>query len=284
MRAIIRAMLASPVPVLGFVAPGGARAASAGTYILYATALAAMAPGTNLGAATPVSLFGPTPLPVTPRKPKPPAKPGPPPNAELVKITNDAVAYIRGLATLHGRNADWAEKAVREAVSLPYDAALEQHVIDLVADDVPDLLAKAERPHGRRRRQDRAARHRRAGSRPGRARPARPPARRADQRPRRRLPAAAGRRWPASPSKPSHPGIYAPGVLGAICLLLGGYGLNLLPIDYAGLALVLLGVGLMVAGGFRALVRRLRARRRGLLRDRLADDVRDAGPAIAARR
>ncbi|MBV8398716.1 MAG: hypothetical protein JOZ17_08240 [Acetobacteraceae bacterium] len=150
MREIIRAILASPVPVLAYVAPSGARAASAGTYIVYAAALAAMAPGTNLGAATPVSLFGPTPL---PRPEKAPAGEGrkadhfgtdDSPSALLTKVTNDAAAYMRGLATLHGRNAEWAEKAVREAVSLPYDAALAQHVIDLVASDLPDLLAKAD--------------------------------------------------------------------------------------------------------------------------------------------
>ena len=107
MRAIIRAMLASPVPVIAYVAPSGARAASAGTYILYASALAAMAPGTNLGAATPISLFGDAALPDTTGKP--PAQPASSESAERIKILNDAVAYIRGLATLHGRNADWAE-------------------------------------------------------------------------------------------------------------------------------------------------------------------------------
>src|SRR5215469_10204498 len=134
MRDIIRAMLSSRVPVLAYVAPSGARAASAGTYILYAAALAAMAPGTNVGAASPVSLFAATPLAGSGASPADdggkvdqPAKAAPR-DAELTKVTNDAVAYIRGLATLHVRNADWAEKAVREAVSLPYDAAFEQHV------------------------------------------------------------------------------------------------------------------------------------------------------------
>ena len=150
MRDIIRAMLASPIPVLAYVAPSGARAASAGTYVLYAAALAAMAPGTNLGAATPVSLFGPTPLPGPATTPAGdcgkswPARSQRRSDALSTKVTNDSVAYIRALAVLHGRNADWAEKAVREAVSLPYDAALDQHVIDLIAADVPDLLAKAD--------------------------------------------------------------------------------------------------------------------------------------------
>jgi membrane-bound serine protease (ClpP class) len=109
-----------------------------------------MAPGTNLGAATPVSLFGPATSPAP--KPAPSGEgaknehPAAPASEDTLqtKATNDAAAYIRGLAALHGRNADWAERAAREAVSLPFDAALEQHVIDLVASDVPDLLAKAD--------------------------------------------------------------------------------------------------------------------------------------------
>lgn len=244
MRDIIRAVLASPVPVLAYVAPGGARAASAGTYILYAAALAAMAPGTNLGAASPVSLFAPTPLlgpGATSTKPTPR-------DAELTKVTNDAVAYIRGLATLHARNADWAEKAVREAVSLSYDAALQEHVIDLVASDVPDLLAKA---NGRIVIvQNRPLRLDTSGLAITSVEPGL----------RDRLLALL-----TNPSivyllllaglfgivfEVSHPGLYAPGVIGVICVLVGGYGLNLLPIRYAGLALVLLGLGLMAAEAF----------------------------------
>jgi membrane-bound serine protease (ClpP class) len=254
MRDIIRAMLASRVPVLAYVAPGGARAASAGTYILYAATLAAMAPGTNLGAASPVSLFAPTPLAGPDVKPAgdgdkadKPAKAAPR-DAELTKVTNDAVAYIRGLATLHARNADWAEKAVREAVSLSYDAALEQHVIDLVANDLPDLLAKA---NGRRVIvQGRPLLLDTSGLTVTVVGPGL----------RDRLLSLL-----TDPSivyllllaglfgiafEASHPGIYAPGVVGVICVLVGGYGLNLLPIDYAGLALVLLGLGLMAAEAF----------------------------------
>ena len=251
MRDIIRAMLACSVPVLAYVAPSGARAASAGTYLLYAAALAAMAPGTNLGAATPVSLFGPTPLPgpVTP-----PADDGGKPatsaprDALFTKVTNDSVAYIRALAALHGRNADWAEKAVREAVSLSYEAALDQHVIDLVAFDLPDLLAKAD---GR--------------SAIVRGKPVRLATQGAEivhLEPSWRdrllglltdpsivyllLLAGVG----GVAFELSHPGVFAPGVVGAICLLLGGYGINLLPVSYAGLALALLGLGLMVAEAF----------------------------------
>lgn len=253
MREIIRAMLASPIPVLAYVAPSGARAASAGTYVLYAAALAAMAPGTNLGAATPVSLFGPTPLPGPATLPAGDGKLGQPADktpadALLTKVTNDSVAYIRALAALHGRNADWAEKAVREAVSLPYDAALDQHVIEVIASDVPDLLAKAD------------------------GRPAivqGKPVRLATQATeiihfepswRERLLGLL-----TDPSivyllllagiggiafELSHPGVFAPGVIGTICLLLGGYGINLLPISYTGLALALLGLGLMIAEAF----------------------------------
>src|SRR5205085_3596141 len=139
MREIIADVLASPVPVIGYVAPSGAHAASAGTYILYATHIAAMAPGTNLGAATPVQIGGPIPgLPSgKPDKNDKEAKDAKeagtkPKDAMGEKATNDAVALIRSLAELHGRNADWAEKAVREAASLSANAALGEHVIDLI--------------------------------------------------------------------------------------------------------------------------------------------------------
>jgi membrane-bound serine protease (ClpP class) len=245
MRAIIRAMLASPVPVLAYVAPSGARAASAGTYILYAAALAAMAPGTNLGAATPISLLGPPP---NDRAKTNHDAPGQTPDTLLTKVTNDAAAYIRSLAVLHGRNADWAEKAVREAVSLPYDAALDQHVIDLVANDIPDLLTQA---NGRTVL--------------------------VQGKPMRLATLTLeiveiGPSWRdqllallSDPSivyvlllvgmfgiafELSHPGVFAPGVIGVICLLVGGYAINLLSINYAGLALTLLGLGLMAAEAF----------------------------------
>lgn len=174
MRDIIRAILASPVPVATYVSPSGARAASAGTYILYASHIAAMAPATNLGAATPVSIGG-----EPPRQPESVGKDDPeskdaekgnsgaargdergaapndgaanrraksrdPDSAMERKVINDAVAYIRGLAELRNRNADWAEDAVRNAVSLGATEAWQMRVVDHVARDIPDLLAKAD--------------------------------------------------------------------------------------------------------------------------------------------
>ena len=142
MRAIIKEILASPVPIATHVTPSGARAASAGTYMLYASHVAAMSPGTNLGAATPVQIGG------TPAAPPedPPDKQAPAGegggDAMSRKQVNDASAYIRGLAQLRGRNAEWAERAVREAVSLTAEEALKQRVVDVVASSVPDLLAQ----------------------------------------------------------------------------------------------------------------------------------------------
>src|SRR5262252_7889097 len=147
MREIDAAILASPVPVATYVAPHGARAASAGTYIAYASAIAAMAPGTNIGAATPVQL-GASPggqkadQDKDKEKDKDKDKAAEPADTETRKIINDAVAYIRSLAELHGRNADWAVEAVRNAASIPASEALKLHVIDVIADDVPDLLRK----------------------------------------------------------------------------------------------------------------------------------------------
>jgi membrane-bound serine protease (ClpP class) len=252
MREIITDVLASRVPVVGYVAPSGAHAASAGTYILYATHIAAMAPGTNLGAATPVQIGGPLPgLPdATPEKSdkdkkdggeqKPKTK-----DAMTAKATNDAVALIRSLAELRGRNADWAEKAVREAASLSAKAALQEKVIDLVARDQAELLAQID---------GRAVEIAGGGT--------------------RRLATVDATREAIEPGwisqflrvitdpniafilmlvgiyglifEFSSPGTVAPGVIGTICLLLGLYALNMLPVNYAGLALILLGITLLV--------------------------------------
>ena len=257
MRTIIRAILSSPVPVAAYVAPSGARAASAGTYITYASAIAAMAPGTNLGAATPIQMGRVPRLPGgAPDQPNgqkgkekgsedktnPAAEPA---DTETRKAVNDAVAYIRGLAELNDRNADWAAEAVRTAVSLPASEALKLHVIDVIADDVPDLLRKID------------GRTVKVAGKP------------------ERLATAGLDVVMAAPdwrtellsviTDPNvafilmligvyglifeflNPGAVAPGLVGSISLLVALYALNLLPINYAGAALVLLGIGLMVA-------------------------------------
>jgi len=242
MREIVRAILASPVPVAGYVAPGGARAASAGTFILYACQIAAMAPGTNLGAASPVSLFG-----SFSSKPSKSGKPVPG-DTEARKVMNDAVAYIRGLARLNGRNADWAEEAVRTAASLPADEALKMNVIDLVADNVQQLLARID---GRTVTISGSQQTLKlAGARIVRLAPGL----------RTRLLLIF-----TNPNVAyllllvgvwglifefSHPGIFAPGVTGAIALFLGFAALSIIPVNLAGLALTLLGLGLMVAEAF----------------------------------
>lgn len=242
MRDIIAEVMASPVPVVGYVAPSGAHAASAGTYILYATHIAAMAPGTNLGAATPVEIGGSMPDLLNQNgkdKPK---------DAMTAKITNDAVAFIRSLAELRGRNADWAEKAVREAASLSAGAALQEHVIDLIATDEVDLLRQVDG-----RAVELAGKTRRLTTKDAAIEPIDP-----------------GRvsRFLAVITDPNFalilllvgvyglifefvsPGAVAPGVVGTICLLLGLYALNLLPVNYAGLALMLVGITLLIIEAF----------------------------------
>jgi len=161
MRDINRAIIASPVPVIVYVSPSGSRAASAGTYMLYASHIAAMSPATSLGAATPVQIGGVPDMkpPILPKQDKEDdgeegqdkaegsAEKEPAPamgDTMTKKIVNDAVAYIRSMAEMRGRNADWAERAVREAASLSSDEALQQNVIDVVATDTNDLLAKVD--------------------------------------------------------------------------------------------------------------------------------------------
>ncbi len=254
MRDIIRDIVASPMPVLSYVAPSGARAASAGTYILYASHVAAMAPGTNLGAATPVNLGGEgSPLPGR----EPPASgprngaasgPDSARTASQAKAVNDAVAYIRSLADLHGRNADWAERAVREAVSLPAREALDQGVIDVVANDVADLLGQAD------------GREVRLGAGTVKLRTAGLELRHIEPDWRSRALGVI-----TNPNLAlilmmigvygllfefMNPGALVPGVVGGICLLIGLYALSALPVSYAGAALMLLGLGLLVAEAF----------------------------------
>ncbi|MFQ3237007.1 MAG: membrane-bound serine protease (ClpP class), partial [Paraglaciecola sp.] len=138
MRQIIQRILSSTIPIVGYVYPRGARAASAGTYILYATHIAAMAPATTLGAATPVQI-GATQSPGTSESDKDPQKTQPDSTMER-KITNDAIAYIEGLADLRGRNRQWAAEAVRSAASLSSSDALKHQVINIIAVDTTDLL------------------------------------------------------------------------------------------------------------------------------------------------
>lgn len=261
MRSIIKAILISPVPVASYVAPAGARAASAGTYILYASHIAAMAPGTNLGAATPVQIGGPGAEPEH-EKPAPRRKNDTPRNESggtgltdnpaaspmTRKQVNDAAAYIRGLAQLRGRNAEWAERAVREAVSLPAEEALKLHVIDYVAADTPALVARLDGKKVNALGQDKQLQTRGAPV--------------IDAQPDWRA------KLLAVITNPSialllmtvgvyglifefmNPGVGLPGVAGAICLLLALYALQLLPVNYAGLALIFLGMAFMIAEAF----------------------------------
>jgi membrane-bound serine protease (ClpP class) len=255
MRQIIQAILASPVPVATYVTPQGARAASAGTYILYASHIAAMAPATTLGAATPVAVGMPG-APQAPRERPDPSTPAPkgtpetlapasPADAMTAKQVNDAAAFIRGLAVQHGRNAAWAERAVREAASLSATEALREKVVDVVALDIADLLAQID---GRTVRM--ASGELRLQTR-GLTTLAQPP----DWR--HRLLGVI-----ANPSLAlillmigvyglmfefSSPGFGLPGTVGAVCLLLAMFALQLLPVNYAALALILLGFALLAA-------------------------------------
>jgi membrane-bound serine protease (ClpP class) len=251
MRQIITRMLACPIPILVYVAPEGARAASAGAYILYAGQIAAMAPATHVGAATPVSLEGSTPLPV-PKDNQPPASaasaathPAEQSDAESQKVLNDSIAYIRSLAQLRGRDAQWAEQAVRGAATLTADEAVQQHVIDFVATSSSELLAKAS---GRKVQVgDRTVTLQLEGASI------------------RDYPPSARSQFLAIITNPAiayalllvgvmglfleatHPGVFLPGIAGGICLLVGLYALQLLPVSYAGLALMALGIGLLAA-------------------------------------
>lgn len=248
MREMIQAILASPVPVATYVSPSGARAASAGTYLLYASHIAAMAPGTNLGAATPVSIGigGEQPERKDDGKGRAPGAPGG--NAMEKKVTQDAAAYLRSLAQLRHRNAEWAEKAVREAASLSAEDALRLKVVDFVAADLADLLRQAD--------------GRSAGMEGG----------------ERRLNltgaviATVERNWQerlleavADPNVALilmmlgvygllfefyNPGIGVAGIVGVISLLLAMYALAMLPINAVGVLLLIAGIGMMAAEAF----------------------------------
>jgi membrane-bound serine protease (ClpP class) len=244
MRDVIKAILASPVPVIGYVAPSGARAASAGTYIMYACHVAAMAPATNIGAASPVSLGGGN----LPSPSSSSGKPAANESTEMRKVTNDAVAYIRALAERRGRNAGWAEKAVRDAVSVSGEEALKLRVVDLIAPNLAQLLVDVDG-----RKVETAAGARTLHTRDASVQAIEPGWR---------------SRFLGVIADPSvayillliglgglvmegmHPGGVLPGVVGAICLLLALYAFQLLPVNYAGLALILLGVILIVSEAF----------------------------------
>ena len=267
MRDMVKAILASRVPVATYVAPNGSRAASAGTYIAYASHIAAMAPATNIGSSTPVNLGGggsPLPFPSSEEQDgggeeeaeTPPEEGDDAPSSDAPqggsamesKVVNDAAAYIKGLAELRGRNVEWAEATVREAANLTAAEALEMNVIDLVAEDLNTLLAEVD---GRRV-------------------------------------SAGGAEITIDTSEPSieyitpdwryellgvitdpnvayillmlgiyglifefqNPGVGIGAVAGVICLVLGGFALQMLPINYAGLALIFVGIALMAAEAF----------------------------------
>jgi len=250
MRTIVQDILAAPLPVVCYVAPSGARAASAGTYILYASHVAAMAPGTNVGAATPVQLGGGggLPKPGMPKTGEDEETPDKPQDAMSSKAINDATAYLRSLAQLRERNVEWAEKAVRESASVAAEEALALGVIDLVAPDLGALLTMLQ---GRKV-------------------------------------SVQGREWvldtegaPIAVIEPDwrtrllsviadpniayililiriyglifefyNPGFVLPGVVGAISLVLALFALQVLPVNYAGLGLLILGIIFMVSEAF----------------------------------
>ncbi|MGR4067224.1 NfeD family protein [Billgrantia sp. C5P2] len=271
MRSMIRAMLTSEVPVAIYVSPSGARAASAGTYLLYGSHVAAMAPSTHLGSATPVQMGGGGLPGMDPPEEEPPgddeangeeagngaeeeaADAGDEQPADTRrrgetamerKVLEDAVYYIRGLAERHGRNADWAEEAVREAVNLTSREALEQGVIDVVARDIDDLLAQIDGLDVVMERGERTLDT------------ADLVIERFDPDWRTELLQVI-----TNPNvayflmiigfyglifELSNPGSLVPGTIGIISLLLALFAFQLLPINYAGLALILVGLGLIV--------------------------------------
>jgi len=258
MRDMVQAILASEIPVIAYVSPSGARAASAGTFLVYASHVAAMAPATNLGAATPVQIGGPAAPGRPPAAGKPAAKDGeaandaaaepPAGSATERKALNDSIAYIRGLAELRGRNVEWAEAAVREGASLPAEEALAAGVIDLVASDLPELMGQLD---GRKVK---------LGAQEVELRTAGLIVQEVEADWRTNLLSLI-----TNPNvayllmligiyglllEGYNPGAIVPGVVGAICLLLALFAFQVLSVNYAGLALIALGVILIVAESF----------------------------------
>ncbi|MBU2677747.1 MAG: nodulation protein NfeD, partial [Gammaproteobacteria bacterium] len=252
MRDMVQKILGSSVPVVTYVTPAGARADSAGTYILLASHIAAMAPTTHLGAATPVAISGedatPPPTPNDEGDEQDDQAPAPSGSSMERKVMNDAVAYIRGLAERHGRNADWAEKAVTEAATLTATEALEQNVIEFIAADRNELLELIDGHEVEIDGETRALETKGAEVQPYEA--------------NWRI------RLLGIISNPEivlllgliglyglmyegwNPGAIVPGVVGVICLLLAAYALQVLPVNYAGLALIFLGIALMIGEAY----------------------------------
>lgn len=250
-REIIKAILASRVPIAVYVSPSGAHAASAGTYIAYAAHIAAMAPGTNIGAATPVQISIPG-LPTSPDpKRQPTDKPGtdqPSGAAMERKVLNDAIAFLRSLAQMRSRNADWAERAVRDAATLTAEEALKERVIEIVARDLADLLTQSD--------------GRTVSTTLGSLRLSTKATTVVLLEPTFRT------RFLSALADPNiafillivgvygilfemyTPGFVGPGAVGGICLLLAFAALTVLPVSYAGLSLLLFGIALMIAEAF----------------------------------
>jgi membrane-bound serine protease (ClpP class) len=251
MRDIIQAILGSSIPVITYVTPAGARADSAGTYILLASHIAAMSPTTHLGAATPVSLGGDGGAPESSddEKSADDVETGRPPASTMErKVLNDAVAYIRSLAERFDRNADWAEKAVRDAATLTARQALEQNVVDIVAENRAELLRLVD---GIEVKVD-----------SGLVTLATDTVVIEEYEPSWRIKVLSAI---ANPEivlllgliglyglmyEGWNPGAIVPGVVGVICLLLAAYALQVLPVNYAGLALIIVGLALMTAEAF----------------------------------
>ncbi len=228
MRAMVKAIVGSPTPVITYVAPSGARAASAGVFITLASQVAAMAPGTNIGAAHPVSMGG-----------------GKMDKEMAAKVENDAAAYIRSLASKYGRNADWAEEAVRKSVSIPESEAVAMGVVDLEADDLTSLLAKVDGRKVSTAYGDRVLHTKGA----------------------KVVPYDMGARLKflrviSDPNvayilmmvgllgiyfELSNPGLIFPGVVGGISLILAFYSFQTLPVNYAGVMLIILAIIMFIA-------------------------------------
>ena len=247
MREITKSIMNADVPVVVYVSPKGARAASAGVFILYASHVAAMAPGTNVGAAHPVSMGG-----------------GEMDSVMTEKVTNDAVAYLTALAKERGRNVEWAERSVRESASVDAATALELRIIEIVAENDSELIEKLD---GRKIRVKDGEVVLNTG----------------DMKVRE-LKMTLRERLLLLLTNPNiayvllllgiyglffelqNPGMIFPGVVGGICLILGFYSLHVLPVNYAGLALIILSAilfileiyvtsqGLLTIGGIVALI------------------------------